>query len=155
MISKDTLEQLDGKWVLTTNTDLPAQQVALQYKQLWIVEKIFRDMKSLLQTRPIFHKCDEIIRGHIFCSFLALVVRKELDRLLEKKGYAFEWEDIKRDIEDLQETRIQENGKVLLVRSQSQGCCGKVFQAVGVSLPPTLRLEVLYDKSTIGKKGDS
>lgn len=112
-------------------------------------------MKSLLQTRPIFHRCDETIRGHVFCSFLVLVVRKELDRLLEKKGYRFEWEDIKRDLEDLQETRIQEDGKVVFVRSQSLGCCGKVFQAVGVSLPPTLRSEVLYDKSTIGKKGDS
>lgn len=136
----------DGKWVLGTNTDLPAQQMALQYKQLWTVEKIFRDMKSLLQTRPIFHKCDETIRGHVFCSFLALVVRKELDRLLEKKGYRFEWEDIKRNLEDLQETRIQEDGKEVFVRSQSVGCCGKVFQAVGVSLPPTLRSEDLSEK---------
>jgi transposase len=36
-------------------------------------------MKSLLDTRPIFHKCDETIRGHVFCSFLALLLRKELE----------------------------------------------------------------------------
>ena len=131
----------DGKWVLRTNTDLPAHEVALKYKQLWTVERIFRDTKSLLQTRPIFHKRDETIRGHVFSSFLALVVRKELDRLLEKAGCKFEWEDIKRDLRDLQETRIKEDGKVLFVRSQSQGCCGKVFQAVGVAFPPTLRSE--------------
>ena len=39
-------------------------------------------MKSLLDMRPIFHKCDETIRGHVVCSFLALLLRKELeDRL--------------------------------------------------------------------------
>jgi transposase len=63
----------DGKWVLRTNTDLPTAEVALKYKQLWMVEAIFRSAKSLLETRPIFHKCDDTIRGHVFCSFLALV----------------------------------------------------------------------------------
>jgi transposase len=43
-------------------------------------------MKSVLDTRPIFHKLDETIRGHVFCSFVALVIRKELDRRLEKAG---------------------------------------------------------------------
>ncbi len=131
----------DGKWVLRTNTDLPAEEVALNYKQLWTVEKIFRDTKSLLQTRPIFHKRDETIRGHVFSSFLALLVRKELDQLLQKAGCKFEWQQIKEALRGLQETRIEEDEKVLFVRSQSQGCCGKVFQAVGVAFPPTLRSE--------------
>jgi transposase len=56
----------DGKWVLTTNTDLPAREVALKYKQLWMVEDVFRSMKSLLDTRPIYHKRDETIRGTCF-----------------------------------------------------------------------------------------
>ena len=90
--------RFDGKWVLKTNTDLPADQVALKYKELWQVEHLFRDIKSILETRPIFHKRDETIRGHVFCSFLALVLRKELDRRLEKAGHCFEWADIKRDL---------------------------------------------------------
>ena len=66
----------DGKWVLRTNTDLEPAEVALQYKQLSVVEQWFRSCKTLLQTRPIFHRCDETIRGHVFCSFLALVLRR-------------------------------------------------------------------------------
>ena len=77
--------RFDGKWVLKTNTALTAEQVALKYKELWQVERVFRDVKSLLETRPIFHQKDRTIRGHVFCSFLALVLRKELDRRLEKK----------------------------------------------------------------------
>ena len=129
----------DGKWVLKTNTTLTAEQVALKYKELWQVEQVFRDMKSILDTRPIYHQRDETIRGHVFCSFLALVLRKELDRRLEKLGYDFEWADIKQDIKALQEITIEDRGKTLIVRSECLGICGKVFQAVGVAIPPTIR----------------
>jgi transposase len=129
----------DGKWVLRTNTDLPAELVALKYKELWQVEQVFRDMKSILDTRPIFHKRDETIRGHVFCSFLALVLRKELDRRLEKAGHSFEWSDIKQDLEALQEITIEDKGKTLSIRSECLGTCGKVFQAVGVAIPATIR----------------
>ena len=129
----------DGKWVLTTDTKLPMEEVALKYKQLLLVERIFRDMKSVLDTRPIFHKCDETIRGHVFCSFLALILRKELDRALEDAGHRFEWEDIKRDLKAMAETTIEDNGKRITVRSRAEGCCGKVFAAAGVALPATIR----------------
>ncbi len=131
--------RFDGKWVLTTDLDIPMIQVALKYKQLILVEMIFRDMKSVLDTRPIFHKCDETIRGHVFCSFLALVLRKELDRALQSAGYRFEWEDIKRDLKALTDTTIVDNNKTISVRSRAEGCCGKVFAAVGVALPATLK----------------
>jgi len=131
--------RFDGKWVLRTNTGLPAARVALKYKELWQVERAFRDMKTLLETRPIYHKRDETIRGHVFCSFLALLLRKELDRRLETAGHVFEWSDIKQDLEALQETVIEENGRSLTVRSQCPGTCGKVFQTVGVAVPPTIR----------------
>jgi len=68
----DEEERFDGKWVLKTNTSLSSEQVALKYKELWQVEQVFREVKSVLETRPVFHKCDETIRGHVFCSFLAL-----------------------------------------------------------------------------------
>jgi len=141
-IAQEKIEEasrFDGKWVLQTNTDLKAEQVALKYKELWQVEQLFRDIKSILATRPVFHQRDETIRGHVFCSFLALVLRKELNRRLEAAGLNFEWADIKQDLKTLQETVIEENAKRLAIRSQCEGTCGKVFQAVGVALPPTIR----------------
>jgi transposase len=131
--------RFDGKWVLKTNTTLSPEQVALKYKQLWQVEQVFRDMKSILETRPVFHQRDETIRGHVFCSFLALVIRKELDRRLEKAGHSFEWSDVKQDLKALTEITIEDRGKSLAIRSQCLGTCGKVFQAVGVAIPPTIR----------------
>ena len=55
----------DGKWVLRTNLDeLSAEEVALRYKQLWMVEDCIRSIKSILETRPIFHHHDETLHVH-------------------------------------------------------------------------------------------
>jgi len=141
-IDQDKIEwesRFDGKWVLVTNTNFSAEHVALKYKELWQVEQVFRDVKSVLETRPVYHQKDENIRGHVFCSFLALVLRKELDRCLEKAGYNFEWADIKQDLKALQEVEIEDNGKSLALRTECLGTCSKVFQSVGVAIPPTIR----------------
>ena len=129
----------DGKWVLTTNGDRAAAEVALQYKRLWMVEDMFRTMKSLLETRPIFHKCDETIRGHVFCSFLALVLRVQLQEMLEDRGQKLEWNDVLRDLERLQEVETVFSGRRFVLRSQLKGCAGTVLKAVGVAVPPTIR----------------
>ncbi|MCJ7764473.1 MAG: IS1634 family transposase [Thiovulaceae bacterium] len=131
--------RFDGKWVLTTNTDLPTEKIALKYKELWQVERVFRDVKTMLHTRPVYHQKDENIRGHVFCSFLALVLRKELERRLNAAGYVFEWSDIKQDLKALQQVTIEENGKRLSIRSECKGVCGKIFQSVGVAMPPTIK----------------
>lgn len=129
----------DGKWVLRTNLDLPAEEVALKYKQLWMVEDIFRTMKSILDTRPIYHKCTETIRGHVFCSFLALCLRKDLADRLAAKQSKLEWNDIVRDLIEFQEMHTVFSGKPFILRSQLKGCAHKVLQAAGVAVPPTVR----------------
>ena len=130
----------DGKWVLRTNTELTAREVALKYKQLWTVEAIFRTMKSQLDTRPIFHKTDNTIRGHVFCSFLALVLRKALhDRLQARGNEHLEWAHILDDLDELQEIELNVQGKAYRLRTETKGTLAAVFAACGVALPPTLR----------------
>jgi transposase len=67
----------DGKYVLRTNTELEAAEVARTYKSLWRVERAFRETESTLQVRPIFHHRDDTSIGHIVAGFLAL--RLEVD----------------------------------------------------------------------------
>ncbi|EFK06012.1 conserved hypothetical protein [delta proteobacterium NaphS2] len=107
---------------------------------------------SLQQTGPHIsggpHAKDQTIRGHVFYSFLALVLRKELDWRLVGAGHCFEWAEIKQDLKALQGVTIEENGRRLTIRSQSKGICGKIFQAVGVAMPPTIRdVEAIPEKS--------
>jgi Transposase DDE domain len=131
--------RFDGKWVLRTNTDLTTEEVALQYKQLWMVEQMIRTTKSLLETRPIYHHRDATIRGHVFCSFLALVLRHELQSRLAAKGHKFEWADVIRDLDRVQYVEVEQGGKRFLLRSELEGTEGRVFQSAGVAIPPTVQ----------------
>lgn len=133
--------RFDGKWVLRTDTDLSPEEVALRYKDLLMVEAAFRSMKSVLQTRPIFHKCDDTIRGHVFCSFLALVLFKELQDRMESRGWPVEWQRLRDDLDELQEMTLKLSGKTFVVRTTTGGDAGKALQAAGVALGPSLRIK--------------
>jgi hypothetical protein len=113
--------------------------VALRCKELWEVESLFRAVKSVLATRPIYHKCDETIRSHVFCSFLALTLRKELQERLGAKGWSCEWADVIRDVDNLSVTVVKDGEKIQEVRSDCRGVYGKVFQAAGVAIPPMVK----------------
>jgi Transposase DDE domain len=89
--------RFDGLHVLRTNSKLPTLSVALADRQLWQVEAIFKTAKSILETRPIYHQSDAAIAGHLFCSFLALLLRKHLDDRLAVADVAAEWSDVVRD----------------------------------------------------------
>lgn len=129
----------DGTWVLTTNTGLDPRTTALAYKHLWMVESLFRSMKSVLETRPVYHKCDETIRGHVFCSFLALVLRKELEDRLAARNWQLEWDNVVQDLDRLEELTLTLGEKGYVLRTDPKGTVSKVFQAAGVALPPVIR----------------
>ena len=131
--------RFDGLYVLRTNTKLTPLQVMLRYRDLLRVEQLFRQAKTVLATRPIYHSSDMAIRGHVFCSFLALLLAKELEDRLRRHGVATEWGDILRDLDRLQEIRLEQDGKRFLLRTPTTGVAGKLFQAVGVALPPNLQ----------------
>jgi hypothetical protein len=131
--------QFDGLHVLRTNSRMNMLSVALAYRELWRVEAIFRTAKSILETRPIFHQSDAAIAGHLFCSFLALLLRKELDERLTAAGVNAEWDDIVRDLDRVEQVIIEQGAKRFVLRPQAPGCAGAVFKAVGVALPPLIR----------------
>src|SRR5207302_3995756 len=110
----------DGLWVLRTNTELETETVAHVYKNLWMVEDLFRTAKSILETRPIYHKCDETIRGHIFRSFLALVLKCELESRLRQAGLEWEWAEVIRGLDGLQQVEANFQGRRLLLPSHLQ-----------------------------------
>ena len=131
--------RFDGLYVLRTNSTLPTLSVALAYRQLWRVEAIFRTAKSILETRPIYHQSDAAIAGHLFCSFLALLLRKELAERLATAAVSAEWGDVVRDLDRVEQVTVEQGGKRFVLRPQAPGCAGDVFRAVGIALPPRVR----------------
>src|ERR1700741_5154257 len=131
--------RFDGLYVLRTNTKLTPLQVMLRYRDLLRVEQLFRQAKAVLATRPIYHSSDMAIRGHVFCSFLALLLAKELEDRLRRQSIAAEWDDILCDLDRLQEITLEQDGKRFLLRTPTTGVASRLFQAVGVALPPNVQ----------------
>jgi len=131
--------RFDGLYVLRTNSKITPLQVMLRYRDLLRVEQLLLQAKAVLATRPIYHNSDMAIRGHVFCSFLALLLVKELEDRLRRHGIAAEWGDILRDLDRLQEIQLDQDGKRFLLRTPTTGVAGKLFQAVGVALPPNIQ----------------
>ena len=136
-VSADAL--YDGVWVLRTDTDLDAPSVALAYKTLWLVETIFRTTKSILETRPIYHRRDATIRGHVFCSYLALLLKCELEERMRAKELRWEWAEVIRGLDALQEVETQFAGKGYVLRSELLGNASEAIRGAGVSVPPPVR----------------
>jgi transposase len=132
-------ERYDGIWVLRTNSVYNTETVAHVYKALWTVEDIIRTAKSILETRPIYHKCNETIRGHVFCSFLALLLKTELERRMKFADLQCEWAQVLRGLEALQQVEATFQDKRFLLRSQLTGEASAALRAAGVAAPPTLR----------------
>src|SRR5437868_5285644 len=132
-------ERYDGIWVLRTNTVYNAETIAHVYKALWTVEDMIRTAKSILETRPIYHKCNETIRGHVFCSFLALLLKTELERRMKFADLQCEWAQVVRGLEALQQVEATFQNKRFLLRSQLAAEASAALRATGVAAPPTLR----------------
>ena len=127
-------------FVLRTNTKLTALQVVLRYRNLLAVEQSFLAAKTLLATRPIFHRTDAAIRGHIFCTFLALVLRKELmDRLNARRLPLPEWQQVVDDLADLSEVEVEQDGRRALLRTAAGATIDPLCRAVGITLPPVFQ----------------
>jgi transposase len=132
--------QFDGLFVLRTSMKLSALAVVLRYRNLLAVERSFQAAKALLTTRPVFHRTDAAIRGHIFCTFLALVLRKELlDRLAARGGALPEWQQIVDDLADLSTVEVEQDGRRALLRTAPRASIDPICRAVGITLPPVFQ----------------
>ncbi len=129
--------RFDGIFVLRTSLSMAALAVVLRYRNLLTVEQSFLAAKTLLATRPIFHRTDAAIRGHIFRTFLALVLRKELlDRLAARRGAMPEWQCIIDDLADLSAVEIEQDGRRALPRTAPRPSIAPICRALALHLPP-------------------
>jgi Transposase DDE domain len=127
-------ERYDGKWVLTTNDDtLTSEDLALGYKQLLRVEQCWRQMKSGLRMRPVFHYRPWRIQAHVTISVLALL----LERVAEIRA-GDTWRNIVARLEKIQvveydrgEARIRQTAEI---RPETEA----LLKKLGVAPPPRL-----------------
>ena len=136
----------DGKYVLRSNADLTAKEVALAYRQLFRVERAFRELKGPLKLRPVYHFTDRRIRGHIMVCFLAYALEMALRQALSgKKGAIVSETDYHEVMQDLGRlavgTLVSADGRSFLQRTPLQGRAYEAFAAVGMRPPERLMVE--------------
>jgi len=121
--------------VLRTNCSLGADEVAQAYKSLWQVEQAFRELKSGLDLRPIYHWTEKRIRGHVMVCFLALVLEMALRRRLKPLGERVRYGDLLLDLCQLKAIDLELDDKRYLARTELTGCADLAFRAVSVRPP--------------------
>jgi len=128
--------RFDGIFVLRTNAKITPLQAVLRYRDLLQVENLFLQTKAVMRTRPIFHSSDAAIRGHVFCSFLALAMQKCLEDLSREAGIVPEWKTLLRGLDRLQHVRIRHRGNDWLVRTDVSKPIADLFCHAHIALPP-------------------
>lgn len=130
--------RLDGKFVLRTSTNLDSAEVARAYKSLWRVERTFRETKSTLEVRPVFHHRDDTSIGHIVGCFLALRLEVDLQRRLDERGCDTSWPDLMRDLSELRAVDVTLDDQLYRLRTDLRGSAFHAFAAAGVRPPSVI-----------------
>jgi transposase len=132
----DDEARYDGKYVLMTNTALPTEDVARAYKQLWMVEHAFREMKSNLDLRPVYHFAESRIRGHIMVCFLAFYLETIFRRRLAEVAPEAQPSSVLMDLARLNAVKIKNGDKTAVIRTELTGDAHLAFRAARLQVPP-------------------
>jgi transposase len=128
----------DGKFVLTTNDDtLDAEDVALGYTSMTLIEGCFRRMKTTgLQTRPIYHWRPHRIIAHVKLCGLALLLERAAELRCQQT-----WRTIRQTVDQLKVVRYRMQGKTIVQSTQVTSAMAKILRSLGIPLPKKI-LEV-------------
>ncbi len=125
----------DGKYILRTNTTLPTAEVAVAYKHLWMIERAFRELKSNLELRPMYHWTENRIRGHIMICFLAFYLEMQLRRCLSEIKPDANYVGVIKALSRLTASKIISNNKSAIIRTELQEDAYLAFKAVHMQVP--------------------
>jgi len=144
----------DGFFGIVTNVQtMTPPEIVTAYKNLWVVEDAFGEIKGNLRARPIFHWSDERIVGHLTLCFLAYFCEAQMTRLLRQKAVELDSLAIDQDIisprpltvveamRELAEVRavpVRMKGQTVWLRTDIKGNAAKLLKAIGAPIPPKI-----------------
>ena len=127
-------EKLDGKFLLSCTDDaLPAADAARLFKGLLDVERSFRDLKGVLEVRPVYHRKEQRIRAHVLLCFLALV----LVRIAERAA-ADTWPALRRELDRIHLVELEGTSGRAAQRTELTDDQKHIYTACQVTPPPLL-----------------
>jgi hypothetical protein len=126
--------RLDGKYLLSTSDpELGAEEVALGYKNLLEAERGFRDLKSTLLLRPVFHRLEDRIRAHVLLCWLALL----LIRVAERRSQTT-WRQIAAELRRVHAVELCGPAGSVVQTTPLTSEQAAILSACGVARPPSV-----------------
>jgi transposase len=126
--------KLDGKYLLSTSDpDLSAEDVALGYKNLLEAERGFRDLKSTIELRPVYHRLEPRIRAHVLLCWLALL----LIRIAERRT-GLSWRHINRELGRLHAITLAGPAGTVVQTTEPTTAQSSILRACGLTPPPRI-----------------
>ncbi|MGE3663803.1 MAG: IS1634 family transposase [Pseudonocardia sp.] len=126
--------RLDGKYLLSTSDpDLSAEDVALGYKNLLEAERGFRDLKSTIELRPVFHRIEPRIRAHVLLCWLALLLIRVAER---RTGQT--WRQINRELGRLHAITLAGPAGTVVQTTEPTTAQSSILRACGLTPPPRI-----------------
>ena len=145
---------------MTNKKDLISRDILLNYKQLWKAEHSFRELKSTLKTRPMFHWTDQRILGHLVLCFISYLFEFYLAKKFHNRGIMLKDQSIQdktvksrfltvseamRQLKEVRAVPVTVKDKTLWMRTDISGNTADVFKAIGVKIPSKqLKAESLH-----------
>jgi len=124
--------KLDGKFLLrTSDPTLSAADVATGYKQLLEVERGWRDMKTTLDLRPVYHRKEQRIRAHVLLCWLALLLIR-----LAEQATGDTWRNLRFELDKLHLGRFVGSAGEVAQRTEITARQAAIFKAANVTEPP-------------------
>jgi Transposase DDE domain len=127
-------ERLDGKYLLSSSDpDLTAEEIALGYKNLREAERSFRDLKTTLELRPVFHRLEHRVRAHLVVCWLALL----LIRIAERQS-GQSWRRIATELQRLHLVTLQGDAGAVQQTTRPTDAQHTILTALEIEPPPRI-----------------
>jgi transposase len=127
-------ENLDGKYLLrTADPKLSAEDIATGYKQLLEVERGWRDMKQVIDLRPVWHRREDRIRAHVILCWLALLLAR-----ISENACGQTWPELRRELDKIHVGTFAGPAGTFRQRTEITKRQAAILKALEISAPPRI-----------------
>jgi transposase len=127
-------ENLDGKYLLrTADPKLSAEEIAVGYKQLLEVERGWRDMKQVIDLRPVWHRREDRIRAHVILCWLALLLAR-----ISENAIGQTWPELRRELDKIHVGTFAGPAGTFRQRTEITKRQAAILKALEISAPPRI-----------------
>jgi transposase len=140
LIEQDS--KFDGYYgIQSSEIEMSATDIIEAYRTLWRIEESFKVMKSTLEVRPIFHWRPEYIHGHFVLCFLAFMLERKLEMLINEQEIENSPEKIQEALHSMQLAKVTLNNETVYIKAKNKPLANHICRALKLKQPQNINNE--------------